>query len=335
MRYLIVGDPHFRKDNLPVMKDICSEIIEKVTKKKYDKLICLGDVLHTHNVIDVHCLDLAVNFFVELSKILHTIIIIGNHDRPNNSDFLSDLHPFAALKGKDNITVVDKVVRLDESIYVPYVPPGRFKEALATIDYDPENSDNHPEFIFSHQEFKGVHMGAIVSEDGDEWNEEYPLIISGHIHDYQILNGNIVYVGTPYQTTFSESENKSLMELDTEKRKLTRCSLKRIPKFKTVRVTAKTLAKLDQKLEKLSGYNVKVVIKVDSLDLDKLRQCPEYKSLFDKVKKIELKVESKELSKAEQYVKDNSGKSLEDILFKLLEGDKECLAMVKVLLGQV
>lgn len=64
--------------------------------------------------------------------------------------------------------------------------------------------------IFAHQEFYGVKIGAIVSENGDKWNKDYPLIISGHIHDYDRPQDNIIYVGTPCQHSFGDRADKTI-----------------------------------------------------------------------------------------------------------------------------
>ncbi len=67
---------------------------------------------------------------------------------------------------------------------VPYVPPGRFVEALNIIDNEWWKNVN---CIFAHQEFYGCKMGAIESIEGDKWDHSFPLVISGHIHSEQRL----------------------------------------------------------------------------------------------------------------------------------------------------
>ena len=53
-------------------------------------------------------------------------------------------------------------------------------------------------------------MGAIQSAVGDEWSLAWPYVISGHIHDYDQLSGNIVYVGTPIQHAFGDRDDKTI-----------------------------------------------------------------------------------------------------------------------------
>ena len=64
--------------------------------------------------------------------------------------------------------------------------------------------------IFAHQEFKNAKMGAITSLEGDEWDNDNPLVISGHVHDYDHLQPNLIYTGTPMQHAFGDTENKTI-----------------------------------------------------------------------------------------------------------------------------
>jgi hypothetical protein len=130
--------------------------------------------------------------------------LIGNHDRPNNQVFLTGEHPFIGLIGRPNLFLVSQPLIHSHFLFVPYVPPGRFKEAIQGFDL------KSVDLIFAHQEFMGAKMGAIVSKIGDEWEEDLPPIISGHIHDFQRIQSNILYVGTPMQHAFGDQEDKGV-----------------------------------------------------------------------------------------------------------------------------
>ena len=129
------------------------------------------------------------------------------------------------MKKWNNTYIIDKGLKANIKGYnfafVPYVPPGRFMDALNTID----GSLNDFSAIFCHQEFYGAKMGAIISQSGDIWDINKPLIISGHIHDYDRLQNNIIYVGTPIQHAFGDKSDKTVSEFSfnnttwSEKRK--------------------------------------------------------------------------------------------------------------------
>ncbi|KKL62631.1 hypothetical protein LCGC14_2183250, partial [marine sediment metagenome] len=49
-----------------------------------------------------------------------------------------------------------------------------------------------------------------TSTEGDIWPEEYPLVVSGHIHNEQRLQSNIYYTGSSMQHAFGETANKTI-----------------------------------------------------------------------------------------------------------------------------
>lgn len=225
---LAIGDPHFKVANVRETDEMVAKIVALAKSRQPTFIVVLGDVLDRHETIHVSPLERATDFLRQLRAIAPLYVLIGNHDRPNNSNFLTSEHPFNALKDWPNTTVVDRVVsgtiQNRTFIWVPYVPPGRFMEALNTLaPVDVTTSleqltlnDATPAVLrgvtalFAHQEFRGAKMGAIVSPDGDEWPLSYPLVISGHIHDYDELQPNLFYTGTPMQHAFGDHDDKTI-----------------------------------------------------------------------------------------------------------------------------
>jgi predicted phosphodiesterase len=131
---LVIGDPHFKKNNTEQTRGMVEAIIKIADERKPNLIVCLGDVLDTHAILHTDPLCEAVDFFTRLKTIAPLRVIIGNHDRRNNSDFLTNRHPFTAMSEWSNTVIADRVLSeiIDghQFIYVPYVPPGRFVEAL-------------------------------------------------------------------------------------------------------------------------------------------------------------------------------------------------------------
>ena len=236
LKVITIGDPHFKVNNIHESKAMTENLVSMVKQMKPDIIVCLGDILDRHETIHVTPLTLAIEFLEKLKNIAPLYVIIGNHDRPNNSDFMSDMHPFNALKLWDNTTVIDSVYKETfkgkyEFIFMPYVYPGRFLEGIShlpvergdDVDKDKPNVRS-AHCVFGHQEFFGAKMGAIVSQMGDKWPHDYPLVISGHIHDYGRPQFNIVYTGTPMQHAFGDHNSKTVSEFifypNMEKRKM-------------------------------------------------------------------------------------------------------------------
>ena len=213
---LVIGDPHFKVSNTRETDLMVEAIVKVAIMRKPDIIVVLGDVLDRHESIHVSPLTRATKFLFQLMQITKTFVLIGNHDLKNNQQFLSEEHPFNSLKNwGDQITIVDTTTSLsikDQTfVFVPYVPPGRFIEAL-----DHVSNWKTANCIFAHQEFKGAQMGAILSEEGDEWELTLPYVVSGHIHDYQEPQMNILYTGTPIQHAFGDRHDKTISYLTYE-----------------------------------------------------------------------------------------------------------------------
>ena len=210
MKVLCIGDPHFKVNNIVESEMMIEKLKELCIERIPDFIVCMGDVLDRHSNIHVTCLMMAEKMVEILSQIAPLFLIIGNHDRPNNSNFLTNEHPFNAMKKWKNVYIVDVPISHTFGEYkfsfVPYVAPGRLFEAIEKLNED----INSFKCAFMHQEILGAKMGAIVSEVGDKWDLEYPLAISGHIHDYDVLQPNMIYIGTPIQQTYSESVHKTV-----------------------------------------------------------------------------------------------------------------------------
>lgn len=212
LRVMCIGDPHLKVKNVNEYREMIERIHECLEEKQPDIVVVLGDILDTMSRISVFPLTDAIDWLREISIKYTLFLVIGNHDRPNNSDFLSRFSPFRACKYWPHTHVADteclhvNIVGFS-LIFAPYVPPGRLREAL---DSKPQMRWKEAHAIFAHQEFEGAKMGAIHSEVGDQWGPTDPLIISGHIHDYQRLADNCIYTGTPMQHSFDGTLDKTI-----------------------------------------------------------------------------------------------------------------------------
>lgn len=262
LEVLVIGDPHFKVNNVPESKLLTTKLLQLAKKMQPTFIVCLGDLLHRHETIHVTPLMRAEELIAGLSEVAPTFLIIGNHDRPNNSNFLTNEHPFNALKRWSNVFIIDTVqtFTFDDKIFtfVPYVSPGRFLEALNTCP-----GWEKSQCIFAHQEFYGAQMGAIKSQNGDHWSQEYPLVISGHIHDYQTLASNLIYVGTPYQHAFGDKDDKtvSIFKFGPEIKE-TRIDLLLMKRI-IVYLTPEKIYDYEPPLNKL----VKIVVRGDEVDI--------------------------------------------------------------------
>ena len=221
VRVFCIGDPHFKVSNVREMNEMTERVLNKIRETQPNFIVCLGDILDRHSNIHVVPLTMAMKFLKELSMIKDLYIVIGNHDRPNNSNFCTEEHPFIACKFWERTVVIDTTMMVERDdnkfIFVPYVPPGRFMEAIRLLRRNTECQDDVSDIlrgvtcIFAHQEFYGAKMEeGIESSHGDHWPVSYPLCISGHIHHYDDLQSNMIYVGTPMQHEYNDMSTKTV-----------------------------------------------------------------------------------------------------------------------------
>lgn len=221
LNILCIGDIHIQTSNTQDIRIFTDKLYEyiRLNIDKIDMIVLMGDILHTHERLHTIPFNIATSLFEELSRLKPLYILVGNHDYINNSQFLSNNHWMNCFKGKHNIFIIDSVLLCNHNnlniVMCPYVPDGRFIEALDTVKdlNDWKNAD----CILAHQLFDGVKMGAILTENVEKWDETYPFLISGHIHDKQLIQDNLYYTGSSMQHAFGESHDKTicLVKIDT------------------------------------------------------------------------------------------------------------------------
>ena len=289
---IIIGDPHFQMSNMDEVKIFIQRCIQHVKKQKENlyAIVVLGDVLHDHERVHSTALNVAVKFLNELAEISPTYVLVGNHDLINNSQFLTQNHWMNALKSNKNITVVDEVIEElweDKTVVMcPYVPNGRFVEAL-----DTGGDWREADVIFAHQEIKGVKMGSIVSEHGDEWKTDWPFVITGHIHQNQTPQPNVFYPGSSLQVAFGESERNIIAEVDLNK--LCREDIEEVDlgmqKKKILYTDASDLKKVAKKIEPGGTYEnhkLKVCVDGSKEEFKALKKTAAFKKLQKKGVKV-------------------------------------------------
>lgn len=223
-KIMMIGDPHFMEGFLDELRVAVSELNAHITDD-LDFVVIMGDLLDNHDKIDLHCKREVDIFIIELSKRVKKVyVLIGNHDRPIESDFLTDNHVFNLLKISTNVVVVDKVVEeyikcernglYYKFIFAPYVSPERFYEACSISNIFPPFDDIA--YSFSHQEFKNYSLSKLKGGNADEWMPWYPGMACGHIHTYDETEDNLLYVGSFIQTKFSDTVDKSISVITIE-----------------------------------------------------------------------------------------------------------------------
>lgn len=206
-KILVIGDTHCRTKYISEYKVMTQSILRIAEQEQPDTIILLGDDIHNHSVAHSIQLNTVLDFIVSLSSISSVtkiVKLIGNHEMITPNSFLRGDHHFGAFKYIDKVTIVDEPMIINNNLFVPYIPKGRFHEAIG--DFNLSEVGN----VFAHQEFRGAKMGNIQSSSDDVWNESMPLMVSGHVHDKQRVQDNLVYPGSPLCLTFADSLDKTV-----------------------------------------------------------------------------------------------------------------------------
>lgn len=288
---LCIGDLHFQDSNIEQVDEFTSKLLPLAQAMDPTFIVVMGDVLHTQEKIYVTPFKRATDFIHALSEIAPVYVLIGNHDYKNSSQFLTDEHPFTALKLWPNTYIVDKVLvhEYDLTIqdnkeekttpihfaFTPFVPTGRFVEALGTEMWET------CQCVFAHQEVKGAKMGGKISECSDVWEDEYPLLVSGHIHESHMPQQNVFYTGSAMQHAVAD-EDKFVFELvfngagDWEAKQYD-LGLK---KKKRVRIAIEDFGTID--LTKFENVILTIEISATSEQVKKFRTSKPYKEFIKK-----------------------------------------------------
>ena len=262
-KVLCIGDPHFKNSCTDESRELHKQTIKTIKNNNYDATIILGDVLDRHALIDMVPFCMALNYVKDIAELCKVYVLVGNHDISHNKINIANEkeknHSLQAFKYIDNVVIVDEPHYIDimglNCCLLPYYPVGEFPNIECDI-------------LFCHQEFKGCKMNGIKSKHGDTIDENM-LVISGHIHDFQVIKKNIVYPGTPFMVSFGESSDKGFVEIVEydgvndfiryKDIKLNRIPVNIIPKV-TIKCNAKEFRDVVGEADKLKDNKVKIII---------------------------------------------------------------------------
>lgn len=218
-KYLVIGDPHARPDNLHKIKQLFQQV-----ESQGLPTIWLGDLLDTKDIVRAQCLNAYINYFKNSS--LQHIILVGNHDKLNVD---TNEHSLEALKLLNNVTVVDAPLVVDQTLFVPYYRnPDEFRAVISQY--------KDVTYLFMHQDIKEMDYGnGYISTEGNTLEDlkQFKQVISGHYHSYQ-NKYNLIYLGTPFSHSFGESNQNKYLGIFDDSNGLLELITTDFPKHMTV-----------------------------------------------------------------------------------------------------
>ena len=146
--------------------------------------------------------------------------MVGNHDVAYKNT-LEVNSPNLLLKGYDNIKIYDEFETVDfdgiKVDVVPWICDENEADIFAKI------KDSKAQICFGHFEISGFEMdkGNVCDVGIDKQAlSKYDIVLTGHFH-HKSNDGNITYVGTPYEMTWADfNDTKGFHIFDTDTREL-------------------------------------------------------------------------------------------------------------------
>jgi len=295
---LFIGDIHIKFNNLNEVEILKNKILE--LKHHITFIVIAGDVLDTHEKINTQLLNKAYNFIQTCRRKAPVYVLVGNHDYINNQQFLTSNHWMNGLKEWSNIYIVDKPIFYDNGkyLFMPYVPVGRFIDALNLPTSMSLGSPSDKNFdwkkcvcIFAHQEIKNCKMGPIQSIEGDEWELQWPMLISGHIHERQNVQKNILYPGSVINHSFgNDNQGLSLISF-SDHGELSEIKIDIGLEKKSIIYEQLHSIEKNLKLDQITKNN-KLSLEGEIKDIAAFKKTKIYKTLIDKQIKVVFRVKS-------------------------------------------
>lgn len=211
---LISSDEHFDENIVAegVHLRFAQFLEEQRVIQNANMFISLGDLLNKHQDpqrrTSFNITDALTEFFQSL-HFEHIILLKGNHD-----ESFYGKHNLSFMSLDSRIKIIDTPTLINVDSVKLFLIPFYEKHEMffSALSNAPEDA-----IILMHQELLGFKLNSKkVSENGIVIERSFPLIISGHLHDFQ-NQSNKVYIGAPYQTRRDELPDKKIMIISNER----------------------------------------------------------------------------------------------------------------------
>ena len=202
MKTILFSDLHLSPSTFGTCMQILRRILSEANKLSA-KVYFLGDffdTVYSKGTLPVDMLNNLMSFFKKEWNV-KLLMFPGNHDYMDAAETEHGLTPFGYCNNL--ITILDKPCVIDRQLFIPWRRDNGTLKKIIT-----ENSD--VDVIFAHLDIVGFMLNASkISTEGLQMTDlptDMP-IYTGHYHTPQTI-GNIRYLGSPFQLSLSEAEDK-------------------------------------------------------------------------------------------------------------------------------
>lgn len=222
MRLGIFSDIHFQKKGLARIRKTGEWIVETFVASGVDRVICLGDVLNTREMVSVEAQAEAFELLERMSELWPTDILLGNHDMN-----LKHSRRWSSLEGltfSPRITLhremgLSPLTSEISGLMIPYhedqdpiiellkkIPPAKAERTIVFGHLAINGAVTNTKYG---TKFKGA-LGI------DAFNP-FRRTFAGHFHVVQTWNDKVHYVGSPQQFDFGDAgDQRGVVIYDVE-----------------------------------------------------------------------------------------------------------------------
>lgn len=242
MKILIVGDIHFsvnssivrsREDTYSSRITNCLKSIEFVERlsesENCEMIVYLGDFFDKDTLNSEELTAIQTVNWSSVKK----IILVGNHEMGTSDLSKSSSHILNLIP---NSTVVDSPNAISgfgyRLIFLPYIleenrkPISNYIKEIYSGYFETQEVKSN--YIFSHNDIKGIQMGRFISEEGftiKDLEDHCTYCFNGHLHNGCKITDKIINVGNLTGHDFSEDATKYrhnvyILDTDTESYKV-------------------------------------------------------------------------------------------------------------------
>lgn len=273
-----VADTHIRNLKYHTeYKAVFKKMYEVMREEKVDYIIHCGDIAHTKTQISPEFVEMAADFFKNLSSIAPTYIILGNHDgNLKNGNRQDALTPIIQALNLPNLHLLKNSGECDIGNNVCLNVLSVFDEDNWVKPSDP----NKINIALYHGAISGVETDAgYVLEHGEhpiDVFEGHDFAFLGDIHKTnQILDteGRVRYCGSTVQQNHGETNDKGFLLWDIQNKDSFTCKhihLANPKPFITIELTSK--GQLPKDVEVPPSARLRIVSN-NSIPVNKLRKA--------------------------------------------------------------
>ena len=235
MKILIYSDLHlYNHHKLSINSETALNVLNFIKNYSRDhgikKIICAGDFFHAKSRVYAPHVVQSLLIIKEIYKLgVEQYFIIGNHDMASVNSYLNSI-----------LFVFSDYSKIVSDYYFFDIDSARVHLLnYTTYKFDDFVLSKNKNILVTHLDIKDFYMSNNVKcNNGFNLSDfnDFDLVVSGHFHEFQ-QKENVVYVGSPYQISFSEKDQKKgFILLDTESLKFEFVEIDGLPKYKYIEI---------------------------------------------------------------------------------------------------